>query len=106
MKPVVAITSARVCTQIWRRSPVTRLVLRLVVVTLMVEGVMSTVTPNEPLMMDNTLHFANKRMGLAKVVRMLVNVFGIEWQDTSGQANGHYTRIKWSSDSGTPLSTE
>ncbi len=71
-----------------------------------VEGVMSTVTPHEPLMMDNTLHFANKRMGLAKVVRMLVNVFGIEWQDTSGQANGHYTRIKWSSDSGTPLSTE
>ena len=71
-----------------------------------VEGVMSPVIPNEPLMMDNTLHFANKRIGLAKVVRMLVNAFGISWQDTSGQANGHYTTIRWRSDSDTPLSTQ
>ncbi len=70
----------------------------------LVEGVVSPVVPNEPLMMDNTLHFANKRIGLARVVRMVVNAFGINWQDTSGQANGHYTAIHWRSDSDTPLS--
>ena len=70
-----------------------------------VEGVMSPVVPNQPLMMDNTLHFANTRIGLARVVRMLVNAFGIDWQDTSGRANGHYTAIRWRSDSDTPLST-
>ena len=60
-----------------------------------VEGVASPAKPGEPLYLDNTAHPANARLALAKAARSHLNAFGLKWDDTSGQNNGHFAPFNW-----------
>jgi len=51
--------------------------------------------PDEPLYVDNNLHWANQRLGLAKATRSHMHVFGIDWDDTSGHNNGVFAPFNW-----------
>jgi hypothetical protein len=62
-----------------------------------VEGVKGAANPDEPLAIDNTLHPANARLALARAVRSHLHAFGIDWDDTSGQNNGHFAPFHWRS---------
>lgn len=62
-----------------------------------VEGVSSPVNPDEALCIDNTLHPANSRLALATATRSHLHAFGLDWDDTSGQNNGHYAPFAWQS---------
>ena len=59
-----------------------------------IEGVAGG-NPNEPLYIDNTMHPANTRLALARATRSHLHVFGIDWDDTSGQNNGHFAPFNW-----------
>ena len=59
------------------------------------EGVSGGANPAEPMYIDNTHHPANARLGLAHAVRSHLHVFGIDWDDTSGQNNGHFAPFNW-----------
>jgi hypothetical protein len=61
------------------------------------EGVPSPVEADAPLYVDNTLHPANARLALAKATRSHLHAFGIDWDDTSGQNNGHFAPFNWRS---------
>jgi hypothetical protein len=58
-------------------------------------GVESPVVPGELLSVDNTVHPANPRLGLAKALRSHVSVFGLKWDDDSGTNNGHIAPFDW-----------
>jgi hypothetical protein len=60
-----------------------------------VEGVASVSVPSEPLYIDNTLHPANARLALAKATQSHLHAFGIDWDDTSGNNNGHFAPFDW-----------
>lgn len=60
-----------------------------------VEGVGSQVKPAEPLYIDNTVHPANARLALARAVRSRLHAFGLNWDDASGQNNGHFAPFSW-----------
>jgi len=60
-----------------------------------VEGVGSPAKPGEPLYIDNTLHPANSRLALARAGRSHLHAFGLNWDDTSGQNNGHFAPFNW-----------
>lgn len=60
-----------------------------------VEGVASPAKPGETLYLDNTAHPVNPRMGLARSRRSRLGVWGLRWEDTTGQANGHITTFNW-----------
>lgn len=60
-----------------------------------VEGVGSPTKPSEPLYIDNTLHPANSRLALARAARSHLHAFGLNWDDTSGQNNGHFAPFNW-----------
>jgi len=60
-----------------------------------VEGVKGAVNPNEPLYIDNTLHPANARLALARATHSRLHAFGLDWDDTSGQNNGHFAPFHW-----------
>jgi len=62
-----------------------------------VAGVESATSPDEPIYLDNTLHPANTRLALGKATRSHVHIFGIDWDDNSGENNGHYAPFSWSS---------
>ncbi len=59
------------------------------------EGVQSAVNTSEPLYIDNTLHPANARLALAHATRSHLHAFGIDWDDTSGNNNGHFAPFDW-----------
>ncbi len=59
------------------------------------EGVGSPAKPGEPLYIDNTLHPANARLALARAGRSHLHAFGMDWDDTSGQNNGHFAPFSW-----------
>lgn len=59
------------------------------------EGVPSPVNAAEPLYLDNTLHPANARLGLAHATRSHLHAFGLDWDDTSGRNNGHFAPFDW-----------
>jgi len=59
------------------------------------EGVASVPDPNAPLYIDNTLHPANARLALAHATRSHLHAFNIDWDDTSGQNNGHFAPFHW-----------
>jgi hypothetical protein len=59
------------------------------------EGVPSAVSPGEPLYLDNTLHPANKRLGIARATRSHLHAFGLDWDDTSGRNGGHFASFDW-----------
>ena len=60
-----------------------------------VEGVASPAKRGEPLYIDNTLHPANARLALARATRSHLHAFGIDWDDATGQNNGHFAPFKW-----------
>lgn len=62
-----------------------------------VEGVKGAANPNEPLYIDNTLHPANARLALARATHSRLHAFGLDWDDTSGQNNGHFAPFHWQS---------
>ncbi len=59
------------------------------------EGMPSAVAPGEAIAIDDTAHPVNRRLSLAKATRSLYNVFGIQWNDTSGTRNGHFAPFAW-----------
>jgi hypothetical protein len=59
------------------------------------EGVGGGANPDEPLYVDNNLHWANTRLALAKATRSRMHVFDIEWDDTSGRNNGVFAPFRW-----------
>ena len=59
------------------------------------EGVGGGANPDEPLYVDNNLHWANTRLALAKATRSHMHVFGIDWDDTSGRNNGVFAPFEW-----------
>jgi len=61
------------------------------------EGVPSVANPAEPLYIDNTIHPANPRLALAKATESHLHAFGLDWDDTSGNNNGHFARFNWRS---------
>lgn len=62
-----------------------------------IEGVSSPTNPDEAMCIDNTLHPANSRLALAQATRSHLHAFGLDWDDISGQNNGHYAPFTWRS---------
>jgi len=60
-----------------------------------IDGVPGRFNPAEPVYIDNTGHPANKRLALATSTRSHLHAFGIDWDDTSGNGNGHFAPFKW-----------
>jgi hypothetical protein len=50
----------------------------------------------KPLAIDNASHPLNSRLALARAVDSHMHAFGIEWDDTTGTRNGHYSPFAWS----------
>jgi hypothetical protein len=61
------------------------------------EGVSSMANPAEPLFIENTMHPANSRLALAKASASHLHAFGLDWDDTSGNNNGHFAPFNWHS---------
>ena len=59
------------------------------------EGVPSPTRAGEPLVIDNTLHPANSRLGLMRALRSRLQIFGLNWNDASGRNNGHFASFNW-----------
>jgi hypothetical protein len=59
------------------------------------EGVASLANPAEPMYVDNTMHPANSRLALAKATASHLHAFGLNWDDSSGNNNGHFARFNW-----------
>lgn len=60
------------------------------------EGVASVVNPQEPIYVDNAAHPIGPRIPLARAKRSMMNAFGIQWNDSSGSRNGHFSKFAWS----------
>jgi hypothetical protein len=50
---------------------------------------------SQPMVLDNTMHPANPRLGLAKATGSHLHAFGIDWDDDSGTNNGHLAPFSW-----------
>ncbi|MDH4052617.1 MAG: DUF1326 domain-containing protein [Rubrivivax sp.] len=59
------------------------------------EGVPSGSAPGQAVGIDNTVHPVNSRLSLAKATRSVFNVFGMQWKDSSGTRNGHFSPFAW-----------
>jgi hypothetical protein len=60
-----------------------------------VEGVASAGNPNEPIVIDNTMHPVNPRVALAHATQSRISAFGLSWSDSSGRNNGHFAPFSW-----------
>jgi hypothetical protein len=60
------------------------------------EGVPSASVPGAAVGIDNSAHPVNSRLSLAKATRSIFKVFGMDWKDTSGTRNGHFSPFAWS----------
>ena len=58
-------------------------------------GVESMSSPGSCIAIDETAHPVNKRLNLASAVRNMINAFGIQWEDHSGNNNGHFAAFDW-----------
>jgi hypothetical protein len=58
-------------------------------------GIASASREGEPIYLENTAHPASTRLALAKATRSMFNVFGIRWNDSSGNRNGHFAPFSW-----------
>jgi hypothetical protein len=52
--------------------------------------------PDSPQFIDNVAHPLSTRLALAKAVRSKFHAFGMDWDDSSGTRNGHFSRFSWS----------
>ncbi|MBC5764885.1 DUF1326 domain-containing protein [Ramlibacter albus] len=50
----------------------------------------------KPIALDSVSHPVSSRIALAKAVDSHMHVFGIDWDDTSGTRNAHYSAFAWS----------
>jgi hypothetical protein len=62
-----------------------------------INGVPSALNPEEPLHLDNTLHPANSRLGLAKATHSHLHAFALNWDDEGGSNNGFFAPFEWRS---------
>jgi hypothetical protein len=60
-----------------------------------VEGMTGGRRPEEPIYLENVGHPAGPRLALAKAVRSHLSAFGLQWDNTSGTNNGHFTNFAW-----------
>lgn len=60
-----------------------------------IRGVPSLSRDGEPIYIDNTAHPVSPRLALANAVRSAFNVFGMNWNDSSGRRNGHFAPFSW-----------
>jgi len=58
-------------------------------------GVESMVKPGEFVCIDNAAHPVNSRLNFATAVKNVISCFGIEWEDTTEQTNGHFAAFDW-----------
>lgn len=49
----------------------------------------------EPLYIDDTQYPAYSRLALPRATRSRLHAFGLNWDDTSGQNNGHFGPFNW-----------
>lgn len=63
-------------------------------------GVESMSAPGECVVLDNTAHPVTPRLNLATALRNVVSAFGIEWQGSGNQNNGHFAPFAWQSEAG------
>jgi hypothetical protein len=61
------------------------------------EGVASVADPSQPLYIDNTMHPANSRLALAHATESHLHAFGLDWDDSTGNNNGHFAPFSWRS---------
>ncbi len=61
-----------------------------------IEGMPSLADPAEPIVIDNTAHPVNPRLGLAWATQSHMHAFGIDWDDDSGRSNAHLAPFHWS----------
>lgn len=62
-----------------------------------VAGMPTYADPAQPIVIDNTAHPANARLGLAKATHSHLHAFGIDWDDDGGRNNGHFAPFSWHS---------
>ncbi len=60
-----------------------------------IEALPSAADPAEPIALENTAHPVNQRLALAKATKSVMHVFGIDWEDMTGQRNGHMAPFSW-----------
>lgn len=60
-----------------------------------VEGVPSATSPGQPMFLENTAHPVSSRLALARAARSSMHAFGIDWDDASGNRNGHFAPFSW-----------
>ena len=53
------------------------------------------VNQDEPLYIDNGPHPASPRLALAQSTGSHLHAFGLDWDDDSGQVNGHFAPFAW-----------
>jgi hypothetical protein len=63
-----------------------------------VRGVPSLSREGEPMYLENTAHPVSPRLALANAVRSVFNVFGMKWNDNSGNRNGHFAPFSWAAE--------
>ena len=59
-----------------------------------VEG-MTGANGTEPMYFENVGHPVSTKLALAKSTGSHVHAFGIDWDNTSGHNNGHYSPFEW-----------
>jgi hypothetical protein len=59
------------------------------------EGVPGPARPGEPIQLDNGCHPVSPKLALAKATRSKFHAFGIDWDDSSGTRNGHFSKFSW-----------
>ena len=59
------------------------------------EGTPGPARPGEPIQLDNTCHPVSSTLALAKATRSKFHAFGIDWDDSSGTRNGHFSKFAW-----------
>ena len=59
------------------------------------EGLPSASAPGEAICVDNTIHPVNSRLSMARATRSRFNVFGIDWNDSTGTRNGFFAPFAW-----------
>jgi hypothetical protein len=52
-------------------------------------------TSGEPMFLENVPHPVSQRLALAHATDSHVHAFGIDWDNTSGKNNGHFSPFNW-----------
>ena len=50
----------------------------------------------QPMYLENVPHPSNSRLAMAKATRSHLHAFGLDWDDDSGNNNGHFAPFDWS----------